>query len=164
MAGTITASLLWGRPMIGLPGSRNRSSQASENVFTSAGVVEMDDSIDEFQRLRRLIPYRPDHYLNFWGRWRRTYYGENGYRSSTPGLECGGISSDDSFEIMCDEEDHRAAEITDTIIDDMALNHRIAIQHVYEAAVWNFRRMAIEDLIVEAAADFWKRAVRKGLV
>lgn len=124
----------------------------------------MEYAIDEIQRLRRLVPERADHHLSQWGHWRRSYRGPNGYRSRSPGLASGGISGEDAFDHMCDDVDQRSAEISDSIIDDMELNHRIAIQHVYEAAVWNFRRLSIEDLIAEAAIDFWKRAMRKGLI
>lgn len=165
MAGMITASLWLGSLTSGLPGSSGRLSRGSENGYTSEKGADVEDvQIDEFQRLRRLVPERPDHHLNQWGRWRRSYFGTNGYRSCSPGLVSGGISGEDAFEHMCDDVDHRAAEISDTIIGDMSLNHRIAIQHVYEAAVWKFRRLSIEDLIIEAATDFWNRAIRKGLV
>ncbi len=126
--------------------------------------VTQEDGIDEIQRLRILVPPRADHHLSEWGRWRRGYAGVQGYRASSIGLSSGGISGEDAFDLMCDDADYHAAEISDTIISDMALNHRIAIQHVYECAVWSFLRLATEDLIVEAAADFWKMAVRKGLV
>lgn len=124
--------------------------------------VVRDLGYDEIQELRRLVDQRADEHLANWGRWRRGNDGPDGYNQCSAGFVGGGYSKD-SEDIREDSESGNA-EICDAVIGDMLLNHRIAIQHVYECAVWQFRRLAISDLIIEATTDFWERARLKGLM
>lgn len=118
-------------------------------------------SWEEEQRVRRLIPERADFHLENWGRWRRRYRHGQGHRHSSSVVCAGGVSS--TFDDLCDECDAQAARVADGVIDGLDIRHRIAISHVYEAAVWRFR-IGIEAALVTAAAEFWKQATRKWLV
>ena len=118
---------------------------------------------DEFERLRRLIPERPDWHLWNHGVWARRYRDVRGYDARSACLATGGLSSD--FEDLCEEVDERSAEISDVILDSMPIEQRIAISHVYESAVWRFNRPGmLEQTLVTAAATFWTLAQRKGLL
>lgn len=119
---------------------------------------------DEIQRLRGLVPERPDWHLANWGDWRRRYNGVQGYGGHSAGLASGGVSGEDAFEHLCEPVDEWAAEVCDAIIDELSVQHKIALQHVYEAAVWSFRRLSLEDVLVDAAAAFWCRAMARDLV
>lgn len=123
-----------------------------------------DVPIDEFERLRRLVPVAADRHLYNWGLWRRGERLTEGYPDHSAGLEnLGGVSSPDASTHVYEREYERLANICDVIIDDLDLLHRTVISQVYEAAVWRARR-PIDSLLIEAAAVFWQRAVRKGLV
>jgi hypothetical protein len=123
-----------------------------------------DLTYDEMQRLRRLVNPRADEHLYEWGRWRHAYYRAGcGYPRHSAGFGgwCG-YSRD--FEDIAEDMNHTNAEISDAIIDELTLQHKIAIQHVYEAAVWRFNRLKLEDVLVEATNAFWAMAQRKGLI
>lgn len=117
---------------------------------------------DDIQKLRRLIDVRADFHLSNWGRWRRIPEGPEGFEKNSNIFLCGGISPHDAFEILCEESDFQSAEISDSIIDDLEVAHKIVIQHVYEASVWQMRN--IENTFVDAVSVFWRNALEKGLV
>lgn len=121
----------------------------------------MIESNDEFQTLRRLVPVRADFHLANWGRWRRGYYGPQGYGSNSAGFSGGGYSRD--FVDMEEEADSYAAKVSDAIIDGLDVLDKVAIQHVYEASVWRFARISLEDRLTAAASRFWVLALKRGL-
>lgn len=124
----------------------------------------LEAGIDEFQRLRRLIPERPDFHLANWGDWRRGYFGVQGHASHATCLEnMGGCASPDASDHVYERELGWWAEVSDAIIQEMAIHHRIAISNVYEAAVWKFNRGNLEDVLIDAAVLFWEKAEKRGL-
>jgi hypothetical protein len=124
----------------------------------------LDAGIDEFQRLRRLIPERPDFHLSNWGDWRRGYFGVRGHSSHSTCLEnMGGCASPDASDHVYERELGWWAEVSDAIISEMSITHRIAISNVYEASVWTFNRGNLEDVLIEAARLFWVQAMRRDL-
>ncbi len=123
-----------------------------------------DVGIDEFQRLRRLVPERPDFHLANWGSWRRGYFGVQGHAAHSTCLQnLGGCASADASDHVYERELGFWAEVSDAIIAEMDLTHRIAISNVYEAAVWKFNRGNLESVLIEGARLFWVVATRRGL-
>jgi len=124
-----------------------------------------DAGIDEFQRLRRLIPERPDFYLSLWGDWRRGYFGVRGHASHSTCLEnMGGCAAEEASDHIYERELTWWAEVSDAIITEMDITHRVAISNVYEASVWKFNRGNLEAVLIEAAGLFWIRAKKRGLL
>lgn len=121
----------------------------------------MSESSDDLQALRRLVHVRADFHLSNWGRWRRGYYGPMGYGSKSAGFAGGGYSRD--FEDIEEEADSYAAKVSDAIIEGLDVLDKVALQHVYEASVWRFARLSLEDRLVEAAGRFWIMACKRGL-
>lgn len=124
------------------------------------------ENVDEFQRLRRLLPERCDFHLHNWGCWRRGYYSAKGYDKGSTGFVGGGYSQ--SFDDLVDRSDIEMAEVADTVLDDMRAavqwaNPVLAITIVYEASVFRFNRLSLEDELMKGAVEFWRRAVVKGL-
>ena len=125
---------------------------------------EFSPAIDEFQRLRRLIPERPDFHLSNWGEWRRGYCGVRGHSSHSTCLEnMGGCASPEASDHVYEGQQGLWAEVSDAIISEMSITHRIAISNVYEAAVWKFNRGNLEAVLIEAARLFWISAKKRGL-
>lgn len=121
--------------------------------------------MDEFQRIRRLIPERPDFHLSNWGSWRRGYAGVRGHPSRSTGLEnMGGCACAEAADHVYERELGWWAEVSDAIIHEMSIAHRIAIANLYEAAVWQFPRGNFEETVIEAARLFWVMAQKKGLL
>lgn len=119
---------------------------------------------EEFERLRKLIPERPDFHLHNWGVWRRNDHLTDGYDERSAGLSTGGSSGADAFAHLCEPVDDWAAHVCDAIIDELPQLYRMAISNVYEASVWQFRSTAIlERALIEGAAAFWVEAVKKDL-
>lgn len=124
----------------------------------------LESVIDEFQRLRRLIPERPDFHLANWGEWRRGYHGVTGHASHSTCLEnMGGCASPDASDHVYEREIGWWAEVSDAIILEMSITHKIAISNLYEAAVWKFNRGNFEEVVLEAARVFWELARKRGL-
>lgn len=118
----------------------------------------------EFERLRRLLPERPDWHLHNWGVWRRGETLTDGYDSQSAGLSCGGASGKDAFAHLCEPVDDWAAHVCDAIIDELPQLYRMAISNVYEASVWKFRSTEIlEKALVDGAAAFWVEALKRDL-
>lgn len=120
--------------------------------------------VDEFEKMRRLIPERPDFHLHNWGVWRRGSHLTIGFDARSAGLSTGGSSGEDAFEHLCEAADNVAAEICDSIIEDLKLVHRMAISNLYECTCWKFRSMEMfEQTLIEGAVEFWCIAKRRGL-
>ena len=122
------------------------------------------DNFEENQRLRHLVPMDVDRNLALWGAWRRGGQYVRGYPTHSTFLEnLGGCASADASDHVYEAQNNWRAEVADAVIDALAIQHKIAISHVYEAAVWQFNRLKIEDVIVAAANEFWGKAKIKGL-
>ena len=121
---------------------------------------------EEIDRLRKLIPERPDFYFALWGSWRRADTCSTGYPEQSTCLEgLGGIAAVESSDHVYEREAGHWSEITDSCIDGLPPECRMAICHVYEASVWRFRTTArLEEYLVEGARRFWIDAQRRGLV
>ena len=127
-------------------------------------MAALDASIDEFQRIRRLIPERPDFHLSNWGDWRRGYSGVRGHASHSTCLEnMGGCAAEEASDHVYERELGYWAEVSDVIIGEMSIAHRIALSNLYEAAVWKFPRGNFEATVLEAARLFWVQAKKRGL-
>lgn len=130
----------------------------------------MDDTFqiarEEIDRLRKLIPERPDFHFSLWGAWRRADTGVKGWATHSTCLEgLGGIAAAESSDHVYERESGNWAEITDSCIDQLPLELRMVISHVYEGALWRFRSTAlIEANLIEGARRFWIDAQRRGLV
>lgn len=123
-------------------------------------------SRDEFERLRRLVPERADWNLANWGVWRRKDVVTVGYADHVPGLDkgIGRCVAEDASDHDYEAHDAYAAEVCDTIIDELPHLYRMAISNVYEASVWQFRSTAIlEQALVDGAAMFWHEAQKRDL-
>jgi len=122
------------------------------------------DEFEENQRLRQLVPIEVDRNLSIWGAWRRGGQYVRGYPTHSTMLEnLGGCASADASDHVYEALNNWRAEVADAVIDALEIQHRVAISHVYEAAVWEFKRRTIEEVLVEAVAIFWKKAQIKGL-
>lgn len=122
------------------------------------------DEFEENQRLRQLVPADVDRNLANWGTWRRSGQYVRGYPTHSTFLEnLGGCASAEASDHVYEAQNNWRAEVADAVIDALEIQHRVAISHVYEAAVWEFKRRTIEDVLVEAAALFWDKAQAKGL-
>jgi len=122
----------------------------------------MADAYSEFERLRRLVPERPDFHLHNWGIWCRGDHVTDGYDDKSSGLSCGGVSGVDAFAVFAEPIADWAASVSNTIIEGMHVAHSTVLQHVYAASVFRFRRN-VDDLLVEAAAEYWRLARKKDL-
>lgn len=83
---------------------------------------------------------RVRYYLQLWQEWQlndSTEIGRLGYPSKCLMLVSNGAAS---FEDMADSAESRAAQIVDTIIEDMEARFRLAIHHFHLAAVWGTKR------------------------
>lgn len=117
-------------------------------------------NLDEFERLRRLVPERPDFHLHNWSIWRRGDQIAEGYADHSTCLETmGGCAALESSDHLYERQMGGWAETADNVLNGMTLQHRFVISHVYESAVYHFRG-SIDDLLVEAAEEFWRRASR----
>ena len=122
------------------------------------------NEFEENQRLRQLVPIEVDRNLSIWGAWRRGGQYVQGYPTHSTFLEnLGGCASADASDHVYEAQNNWRAEVADAVIDALTIQHKIAISHVYEAAVWQFNRLKIEDVIVDAANEFWGKAKTKGL-
>ena len=122
------------------------------------------DEFEENQRLRQLVPVDADRNLSNWGTWRRSGQYVRGYPTHSTMLEnLGGCASADASDHVYEAQNSWRAKVADAVIDTLEIQHRVAISHVYEAAVWDFKRRTIEDVLAEAVALFWAKAQAKGL-
>jgi len=122
------------------------------------------DEFEENQRLRQLVPVDADRNLSNWGAWRRSGQYVRGYPTHSTFLEnLGGCASADASDHVYEAQNNWRAKVADAVIDSLEKQHKMVISHVYEAAVWEFKQRAIEDVLVEAAALFWDKAQAKGL-
>jgi hypothetical protein len=121
---------------------------------------------EEIDRLRKLVPERPDFHLSVWGSWCRADTGVKGWATHSTCLEgLGGIAAAESSDHVYERESGHWAEVSDACIRQMPLECRMAISHVYESSVWKFRSAALlEENLVEGARLFWIDARRRGLV
>lgn len=114
---------------------------------------------DEYERLRQLVPPRPDWHLANWGDWCRTYRPIKGSGGSSV-ISCGRVSA--TFDDLCEVADRHAARVSDSIVSGLVQEHRLVLSHVYEASVFRVRR-DVGELLTRAALDFWREATRRGL-
>lgn len=123
-----------------------------------------NDFYSRNQELRQLIPADVDRNLANWGTWRRSEEYVKGYPTHSTILEnIGGCASADASDHVYEAQNNWRAKVADAVIDSLEKQHKMVISHVYEAAVWEFKQRAIEDVLVEAAALFWDKAQAKGL-
>lgn len=122
------------------------------------------DEFEENQRLRQLVPIEVDRNLSIWGAWRRGGQYVRGYPTHSTFLEnLGGCASAEASDHVYEAQNNWRAEVADAVIDALEIQHKVAIGHVYEAAVWEFKRRKIEDVLVEAVTVFWGKAKKRGL-
>ena len=114
--------------------------------------------------LRATVPDWIDALLCEWSRWMKsgTAADELGWRKHSAGFSSS--QSLHSFEDLTDQVDGWRVQVADSIIDGLELPQKIAINHVYFAAVWSSHRWTIEDKFAEAVADFGEEGRRRGLV
>ncbi len=121
---------------------------------------------EEIDRLRKLVPERPDFHLSLWGAWCRSDTGIEGYPTHSTCLEgLGGIAAAESSDHAYERESSHWAEVSDSCIRALPFELRMAISHVYESSVWRFRSTELlEANLTEAARLFWIDGQRRGLV
>lgn len=141
------------------------SIRVKDKVFEPAKPVAAV-SYSEFERLRRLVPERPDWHLNNWGLWRRSEQFTVGYEDHSVGLETmGGCAAEESSDHLWERNLGDWAEASNAVIEGLGINHRMIISNVYEASVLNFpKRVDVGALLAAAAVVFWERAQKRGLV
>ena len=116
------------------------------------------------QELRKLIPADVDRNLANWGTWRRSGQYVRGYPTHSTMLEnIGGCASAEASDHVYEAQNNWRAQVADAVIDELEIQHKMAISHVYESSVWAFQRIDIEDVLVDAANAFWDKAQAKGL-
>ena len=122
------------------------------------------DEFEENQRLRQLVPIEVDRNLSIWGAWRRGGQYVRGYPTHSTFLEnLGGCASAEASDHVYEAQNNWRAQVADAVIDELEIQHKMAISHVYESSVWAFQRIDIEDVLVDAANAFWDKAQAKGL-
>jgi len=131
------------------------------------GKPESINLYDEFERLRRLIPDRPDWHLHNWGRWSRGEKVAHGVPTRSSGIESltgSGVASEDASQHRDEATWNYQAEICEAIIRDQKfpLELRMVLSHVYEASVFRFRA-GIDEKLIDAALRFWIKAQSRGL-
>jgi hypothetical protein len=98
-----------------------------------------------------------------WADWmKQTDSHKLGYPSKAAMISTGGGSSDDEFEIMCDESDTRCAKTMDGIIDSISMAQRTAINHHWLGVAHCYPTQEMDyELALEAIG---KLAEKRGLV
>jgi len=102
---------------------------------------------------------RAIYYLQIWGYWRMANRGSvtRGYPSKSAGIGSGGSSEE--FDHLVEREDAKAAQVCDTIIDDLDRLHRLRLESEYALqGVLKHGRGNDAALLRDAQAEFWKRA------
>lgn len=117
----------------------------------------------EFERLRHLIPERADFHLHNWGIWRRGDKLTDGYDTHSTCLENFPAANNETDDNRRDANDAWNAEVCDAIIDELPMAYRHVLSNLYETSVMTMRLGYMEQVLVEAAALFWTRAMKKGL-
>lgn len=110
--------------------------------------------------IEALIPQAVDRLLRIWAQYMKRGKVGNGYPKRSFVVLSGGVNCWDDFE---EEVDSGTATEVNTIMGDLDNRHYCAISNFYCAKVWNFRGDT-PDFLLEAIADFGKRAQRRGLV
>lgn len=96
------------------------------------------------------VKERVDWHLENWAGWMHARDTHQDFPPKSPGLMGGGGESVETFEIMCDSEDTKCAEIVDSIIDGLPIHERMALEHVHLAAVFRYKRMDMETVYLTA--------------
>lgn len=115
----------------------------------------------EIDRMRRLVPADVDRHLENWAGWIRAYRVARGYSKRASVLSNGGVSQ--GFDDLCLEVDQMAAAIADAVIDELPIHHRVAISLIYVSDHPRLSRSVETDLLA-GVSEFWRRALRRGLV
>jgi len=85
-----------------------------------------------------------------------------GYPSKSLMIASGGGSSDDEFEIMCDEVDTKCAQALDSIIDSITKPQRTAINHVWLKVEHHYPTQEMD--IAEAYENITRLCAKRGVV
>lgn len=99
-----------------------------------------------------LVPDRErvDWHLDNWAGWMHARDNKQDYPHKSAGLMGMGGESVDTFDIMCDAEDTKCAQVVDAIIDDLVAHERMALEHVHLASVFSFKRLDMETVYLTA--------------
>lgn len=85
-----------------------------------------------------------------------------GYPSKSQMISSGGSSSEDEFDIMCDEADTKCAQTMDAIIDSIHLRQRVAINHVWLKVIHHYETH--EQDYDKALIEIERLAEKRGLM
>lgn len=85
-----------------------------------------------------------------------------GYPSKSLCISSGGGSSDEEFNILCDEVDIRCAQIMEGIIDSISLPQRVAVNHVWLQVKHCYPTQELD--LNEAYANINRLAEKRGLI
>jgi len=108
-----------------------------------------------------------DRILRIWGTWKHCEGGvvALGYPKRSAGFDCGGASTEDSFDELVSAADRRTGAISEAILDDMGRDgltvQVMAIWCRYYADVWRMRQPY--EMLVGGTIEFLIRARRKGI-
>lgn len=114
-----------------------------------------------------MIPAEADRILRIWGNWKATEGGvvTLGYPKRSAGFDCGGASTEDTFDHLVESADKRTGAVADSILDDMSRDgltiQVMAIWCRYYADVWRMRQPY--ETLFDGAIEFLIRARRKGI-
>ena len=102
-----------------------------------------------------------DWHLRNWQRWMRVTNLGLSYPSRSAGLESGGVSSADAFDLLCEDADEQAAVALNAIIDSLAPDETAAINHQYLHAVYRMRDF--QGSLDRALAKVWRGMLARGI-
>ena len=100
-------------------------------------------------------------HLANWADYMRQPSHKLGYPAKSLMIATGGGSSDEEFEIMCDEVDTKCAQSIDSIIDSITSPQRTAINHVWLKVKHHYPTHDLD--YVEALEHIKKLAYKRGL-
>lgn len=109
---------------------------------------------------RELIDPRADGHFANWARWMQNYQVGIGYdQQSAVVTGYGSTSIDDMYADM----DRQHAKVIDAIIGGLSQVQQVSIHNVYLAQVWRSPRANMVEVFVEAAAEVWRLAQKRGV-
>lgn len=99
--------------------------------------------------------------LKLWASWMHKDDQQLGYSNHSAGFATGGINCWDDFE---ESTDDKTAAAVDPVVMSLSLRHRVAINHLFMAAVWSFAREPVKAVCEEAMQVVWRKMVERGVV
>jgi hypothetical protein len=112
---------------------------------------------------RYMINQRADWHLSNWAQWMQEARYSRGFDDRSAVVAGHGSPT---FDDIAERVDRNCARVMDAIIDGLPSLQQMAIHNVYIADVWKPNRPDVNmvDVFVEAAAEAWRQAEKRGLL